>query len=137
MLNIKIPTNRGMLNLTLRDTHGQHNPAGVRTFDGADGALIFYDVGWKLSGSDVAKWWSHLPNTLQEPEKPVVVVGDKVDDVSRRHHKKAPTRFSNKMDLGYVEISSINQNRDDETHPSRALLVLAKRLMNDNDLVFT
>jgi hypothetical protein len=132
MLDIKIPTNRGMLHLTLRDTQGQHNPEGLETFQGAHGALIFYDVGWKLSGTDVQKWWSHLPPGMTS----VVVVGDKVDDVERRHYTEFPIRISQAKQLVYVEISSFNQNRDDETHPSRALLVLARRLMNDNELVF-
>ena len=97
-----------MLHLTLRDTQGQHNPEGLETFQGAHGALVFYDVGGRRTAPEVRRWWSHLPVELKEPGMPVVVVGDKVDDIERRHYTEFPIRFSNKKKLGYVEISSFN-----------------------------
>lgn len=84
---IRLSTNKGLINLFIWDTAGQEKYGGdLRDgyIQGADAAIIMYDVSNRDTISNVQKWLDNINEVCNSKYSiPVAVVGNKIDKIKK------------------------------------------------------
>eukprot|EP00759_Apiculatamorpha_spiralis_P028299 PhF_6_TR30765/c0_g1_i3/m.45314/K07936/RAN; GTP-binding nuclear protein Ran len=122
---------QGHCELMVRDTCGQEKFGPLRDayYQGNQGAIIMYDVTSRISYKNVPLWYRELMRVCDGI--PIVLCGNKVDDLDRKIRPKVVT-FHRKKNLKHVDVSAKGLYRCDVPY-----LELLRKLTNDPTLVFT
>jgi len=123
-------TNRGKICFNVWDTAGQEKFGGLRDGYYIQGncAIIMFDVTSRQTYKNVPNWHRDIVRVCENI--PIVLVGNKVDVMERAVKAKQIT-FHRKKNLQYYDVSA-KSNYNFE----KPFLWLAKKLANDNNLVF-
>lgn len=126
---VSLNTSAGVIEFHVWDCAGQDTFGAHRDgyYVGAKAAVIFFDVTSRSTYMHVPAWYRDLVRVLDSV--PIVLVGNKVDDVANRKVKSRDITFHRKKNLQYFEISLARQF--DTMQP---LLHLARQLKRDASL---
>ena len=113
------------------DTAGQEKFGGLRDgyYIGAKCAIIMFDVTSRTSYKNVANWYRDLIRVCGNI--PIVLCGNKVDDIDNRKVKPKQMTFHRKKNLQYYDISAKTT-----FNYEKPFLYLARKVTDKNDLCF-
>ena len=118
-IRITIKTSIGDVFIDLWDTAGQENKGGKLRdayLKGADGVLLFYDVGEKKSASNIPEWLSQIKQVV--PGIPIAVLGNKCDKLDKLECcESVKLRECNlQRDIGHSLIKNFLISIKNDTH---------------------
>ena len=118
-IRIQIKTTIGNISIDLWDTAGQENRGGKLRdayLKGADGVLLFYDIGEKKSALNIPEWLSDIKKVA--PNTVVAVLGNKSDKINDLDQcESVKLRECNlQRDVGHLSIKNFLISIKNDTH---------------------
>eukprot|EP00088_Acartia_fossae_P037201 TRINITY_DN38361_c0_g1_i1.p1 TRINITY_DN38361_c0_g1~~TRINITY_DN38361_c0_g1_i1.p1 ORF type:complete len:221 (+),score=22.21 TRINITY_DN38361_c0_g1_i1:77-739(+) len=103
---LKFTTTRGELCYEVWDTAGQEKFGGLRDvyYIDAKCAIIMFDVTARITYKNVPNWYRDIERVCERI--PIVLCGNKVDQVQDRKVKARAITFHRKKNLQYYDISA-------------------------------
>jgi GTP-binding nuclear protein Ran len=126
---LEFHTNKGLIKFNVWDTAGQEKFGGLRDayYENGDCAIVMFDTTSRITYKNVPNWYRDITRVCKDI--PMMLLGNKVD-ISNRKVKHKLMTFE-KENLEYCDISA-KSNHNFE----KPFLALARKLMNDEDLIF-
>ena len=106
----EIIINNTKIKLKIWDTTGQERFKTLTSqyYNGADGALLIFDVTSKLSFERINFWINELKEKKKLNELGLLLIGNKIDLIDKRNVKKEEAEeFAKEYNINYYETSAL------------------------------
>lgn len=128
-VNIKINNKEKELKIKIWDTTGQERFKTLTSqyYNGADGALLIFDVTNKESFERINFWMNELNEKKKLNELGLLLIGNKIDLVNKRIiDKEEAENFAKNNNLSYYETSALKN-----ININNIIIDIAKQCLNN------